>query len=75
LSSRVEPLSGPEPYERPRIERRDAIDVPLIGTTSPPPAQSAAFRPTMVYEPPNIERRESIGDPLIATAIGSGPTG
>ncbi len=58
----------PEPYEPPKIEARDPIDVPLIGRGSLPP--SAAFRPTTAYEPPRIVERTAIDVPLVAFASG-----
>jgi hypothetical protein len=66
LSSGVEPLSGPEPYEPPKIEARD----PIVGVLSNVGSVqlSAVFRPTTGYEPPKIEDRTKIDLPLIGNS-------
>jgi hypothetical protein len=53
------------PYEPPKIDARERIDVPLIGNASLP-AESAVFRPSTAYEPPRIVERSAIGVPLVA---------
>ena len=58
-----------EPYEQPKIEEREPIDVPLIGLGSQ--LRSAAFRPTTAYEPPRIVERTAIDVPLVAVVSGS----
>jgi hypothetical protein len=61
-------------YEPPAVERREPVDLPLLGAPigSVQPS-SAAFRTESVagYEPPAVERREPVDLPLLGAPVGS----